>query len=110
MELSGMRMSEGLDTIKDKVGKLLEDYPVLRDSDKLLWLAYLNKEYDMFHKIGLESYAILKEIIMDDNTPTMESIRRVRQKYQEEGLYVGEKRSKRLKEADRVKDWALQSS
>ena len=103
-------VSESVVTIKDRVGFLLENYSVLRDSDKLLWLAYLNMEYGMQHKIGLEAYAKLKEIIMDEDTPTMESIRRVRQKYQEEGLFVGEKRSKRLKEADRVKEWAVQSS
>jgi hypothetical protein len=101
-----MKMTEGLKTVKDKVGNLLEKYPELRDSDKLLWLAYLNAEHKMRNVIGEAAYIRLKAIVLDENTPTMESIRRIRQKYQEDGLYVGEKRGDRLKEADKVKDWA----
>jgi len=104
-----MRMIDGLRTIKDIVGKLLNDYPVLRDSDKLLWLAYLNYRHELRSIIGEEAYIKLKTVIMHEDTPTMESIRRIRQKYQENGLYVGEKRQERLVESECVKDWAVKS-
>lgn len=102
-----MGISEDLVTIKDTVGGLLETYSVLRDSDKLLWLAYLNYKHDMRNIIGEDAYLKLKAIVMDDNTPTMETIRRVRQKYQQNGEYLGEKRQEKLAEAENVKDWAI---
>ena len=101
-----MRMTNGLLTTKDRVGNLLENNPELRDSDKLLWLAYLNQEHGLKDLIGLDAYYKLKELVMDDNTPTMESIRRVRQKYQEEGFYLGESRKERMQEAEEVRVWA----
>lgn len=85
-----MNMSESLSTIKERVGKLLELYPELRDSDKLLWLAYLNLVHGLKDTIGSDAYFKLKSVVMDEHTPTMESIRRVRQKFQEEGQYVGD--------------------
>lgn len=99
-----MRMSEGLETCKDKVGFLLNEYVALRDSDKLLWLAYLCKFHDLKNKLGLDGYRKLKEVIMEDDTPTMESIRRVRQKYQENGMYAGSGRRTRLEEETVVRE------
>ena len=103
-----MSISEKLVTIKDTVGGLLETYPELRDSDKLLWLAYLNYKHSMKKIIGEDAYFKLKAIVMDDSTPTMETIRRVRQKFQQNGEYVGEKRQERLAEAENVKSWAVE--
>lgn len=99
-----MKFSESIRTTKHKVEELLEKYPPLRDSDKLLWLAYLVRYHNLKAHLGDEAYSHLKEIIMDTNTPTMESIRRVRQKLQEQGKYVGEKRKERLEEADKFKE------
>lgn len=104
-----MRMVESLTTIKDTVGELLDNYPVLRDTDKLLWLAYLNYKHDMRNTIGEDAYQKLKNIIMDENTPTMETIRRIRQKFQQNGMYLGEKRQEKLAEAENVKEWAVQT-
>ena len=101
-----MKMLESLETAKEKVEFILSNYPTLRDSDKKLWLGYLNLYHGLRKKIGEESYSILKEIILSDSTPTMESIRRIRQKLQENGLYQGEKRIQRLKEAEKVRRWA----
>jgi hypothetical protein len=97
-------MSEGIETCKDKVGLLLSEYVTLRDSDKLLWLAYLCKYHNLRNALGESGYQKLKAVIMDDKTPTMESIRRVRQKYQEGGMYAGTGRKKRLEEETVVRE------
>jgi hypothetical protein len=84
--------------IKDKVGNLLEEFPASRDDDKLLWLLYLRR----FCNLPDEGWDILHNILAKDSTPAMESIRRIRQKFQENGNYVGEKRQKRLEESEAV--------
>lgn len=98
-----MRMSEGLETCKDKVGFILSEYVSTRDSDKMLWLAYLVMFHDLKGILGKESYEKLKTLIMSENTPTMESIRRIRQKYQEGGMYAGNGRKARLEESEVVR-------
>jgi hypothetical protein len=97
-----MKMSEGITTCKSKVETLLSNYPQLRDSDKLLWLAYLNKFHNLNQIIGQASYELLKSLLMNENTPTMESVRRVRQKLQEEGKYQGTMRKNRMSEQSSV--------
>lgn len=102
-----MKMSEGILTCKDKVSTILEQYPVTRDSDKLLFLAYLCEHHGLKRKIGFQAYDELKKVIMDDKTPTMESIRRVRQKLQEGGQYVGNGRKSRMAESEVVREIML---
>lgn len=99
-----MKMSESLKHTKEKVEFLLSEYPQLRDSDKLLWLAFLSKFHDLKNTLGDEAYGKLKQIIMDKKTPTMESVRRVRQKIQEQGLFIGAKRKYRMAESEDVKE------
>lgn len=99
-----MRMSESLETCKSKVGFILNEYVSTRDSDKQLWLAYLCLFHDLKEKIGEGPYRELKKLIMSEDTPTMESIRRIRQKYQENGMYAGNGRKTRLEEAEVVKE------
>ena len=105
-------MLDHLVKTKDKVGYLLENYPPLRDDDKKLWLAFLNVFCDM--KIKLENdpnpYLVYKDIILNKDTPSFESLGRVRRKFQEVGKYVGEKRQERLEEASNVKDWAIETN
>lgn len=100
-----MKMLDSLKTCKDKVGYVLEEYPVVRDSDKLLWLAYLCKFHGLQETLGTIGYQKLKKLIMNDSTPTMESIRRIRQKYQENGQFVGENRAERIAESEKVKEY-----
>lgn len=52
----------------------------------------------------------LSEILLASDTPTSESIRRVRQKFQESGLYVGTKRAQKMEEAENVRLWARKRS
>ena len=100
-------MIEDLITNKEKVEDLLSKYPATRDSDKLLWLAYLVVYRDLRFKIGPEAYLKFKNILLSPETSSMESIRRVRQKLQEDGLYIGTKRKDKIAESGLVKEWAL---
>lgn len=102
-------MIDDLVTSKDKVEFLLKKFPELRDNDKKLWVAYLN----IFHGLGeklrnsQDPWVTFRHVLYDDDTAMPESIRRIRQKFQEAGLYVGEKREARLRESEEVRLWAL---
>ena len=99
-------MVKDLVRVKDRVEVILDEFPATRDCDKLLWLAYMSIYHDLKREIGHVAYIKLKGLIMDKNTATMESVRRVRQKFQEGGKYVGEKRKYRMDESERVREWA----
>ena len=64
-----------LETIKDRVEWFLENQPETRNSDKLLLVRYLRKHY------GIDISIILK-----DDIPCMESIRRARQYLQQRNV------------------------
>lgn len=98
-------MIKDLVKAKDRVENLLEKHPSTRDCDKTLWLSYLVVYHDIRKKMGEESYQIFKNILLDKDTVTMESIRRMRQKFQEEGKFLGKKRLEKLFEANKVKDF-----
>lgn len=102
-----MEMVDGLETAKEKVKYILEKFPETRDSDKKLWLRFLEVFFNMRLKIGSEAFVAFECVLMDSEVPTMESVRRVRQKFQEGGQFVGKKREERLEMADRVFNWAV---
>jgi len=89
---------------KHRVEKILSDYPETRDSDKLLWLAYLVIYHDLKNVIGEYAYRDFRTLLMEKETVTMESIRRMRQKFQESGKYIGNKRKFKLDEAEIVRE------
>ena len=95
-------------SVKDRVAKILEKAPQTRDSDKLLWLAYMVQHHQLKAKLGDVAYYTLKGIFTSEDCPSMESIRRVRQRYQEEGLFPGSSNVKRRrkKEETFVANWA----
>ena len=100
-------MLEDLIKCKDRIEYLLSTRPETRDCDKVLWLMYLFtfhtlKSIDRSPTPSLR----LSEILLASDTPTSESIRRVRQKFQESGLYVGTKRAQKMEEAENVRLWA----
>lgn len=97
-------MIKDLVKAKDRVEFLLEKLPAARDCDKTLWLAYLVMYHGLRKKLGDEAYEALKETLFDKDTCTMESIRRMRQKFQEEGKFIGRKRALRLEEAEIVRE------
>lgn len=82
-------MLEGYLTNKKKVWKVMETHPATHDSDKLLWLAFLCIHHNLQGVIGKATYVKLRALIMDEDTPTMETVRRIRQKFQEEGHFRG---------------------
>jgi len=98
------QMSRDLNTVGTGVYCLLQSYPELRDNDTLLLFAYLNKFCGLKKALGDDAYNKLKEICLDNATPKFESIRRVRQKIQESGLFLGKKRQQKLEEAELVKE------
>lgn len=98
-----MKMSESLTTCKDKIESLLIKYPETRDSDKLLFFAFLVEFHDLEMNIGRTACEVFRGILMDEETPSMETVRRIRQKFQEEGHYCGEKRKERLEEEVEVR-------
>lgn len=97
-------MIKDLKKAKDKVEKILKEHPGTRDSDKLLWLAYLAIYHDLRNKLGPVAYESFKAILLSDETVTMESIRRMRQKFQEGGNYIGTKRKFKLAEERNVRE------
>lgn len=101
-----MKMTEALNTASDNVRQLLSDYPETRDSDKMLWLAYLVRHHGLRRIIGDDAYFEMKRIILNKKTPTMESITRARRKIQENGEFIGKHRSTRMGESVRVSDWS----
>ena len=103
-----MGISNEIKTIKDRVEKLLVKYNETQDSDKLLWLAYLCQYHDLQTRLRYSKspYLVLKDVVMQE-APSMESIRRVRQKIQENGQHVGTKRKQKMKEESAVREWAV---
>lgn len=99
-------MLKDLERVKDKVEYILGKYPETQDSDKLLWIAYLALFHDLKGKLGPSGYFKFKSMLLNPGTCTMESVRRVRQKFQEEGKYVGKKRAERMEEEKLVRAWS----
>jgi hypothetical protein len=80
--------------VKDKVGYLLNRYPETRDCDATLYCYYLATFHNLNNEIG--SYNCRKLLTIIKTAPVPESMRRVRQKFQEEGVFLGTMRGKRL--------------
>lgn len=102
-----MSISNELNTTKDRVELLLKKFPATRDNDKLLWLAYAVHYKDLrsvFNNAG--AYRVFKSWLLSSGVPTFESVRRVRQKFQESGKYVGTSRKSRMKIEKEVRQWA----
>lgn len=70
-----------LKQIKEQVAYILEHYPNARNSDKLLQVLMLKKFYKVYYI----------DDILKKPVPSLESIRRCRQKLQAEGKYKSSK-------------------
>lgn len=97
-------MIKKLKDAKVKVEELLAKYPTTRDCDKTLYLAYLLTSHDVKRKINDGGYDAFKEIFMNKDTTTMDSITRARRKIQEEGRWIGIKRKYRKMEEEIVRE------
>lgn len=100
-----------LGNCQGKVKTLLEKYPILRDNDKKLYLAYLNIYHFLKHRLDRHpnnAYQIFTEILLDENTPMFESVSRARRKIQEENKNLRGLGYKIRKESAQViSDWAI---
>lgn len=84
--------------LHSRVEVLLKNYSPLRDNDTQLWLAYLTMFHGMKERINgsIDAYEEFCDMILSKEVPTMESVRRARQLFQEKGLYTGEKRKQKI--------------
>ena len=89
-------MKEEMQNMKLKVGSVLEASREARDSDKLLIMTIWQDQ-------GLKLTPTQEQVFMED-CASPESIRRVRQKYQEQGMYVGTKRREKMNEERKVRE------
>lgn len=103
-----MAASDDMTKIRGKVSMVLSKFPQTRDSDKLLWLGFMAMFHDLPRQVNTPSmsdpYTTFKTILMDENTPTFESITRVRRKLQAEGKFLGTNQEEKQAEADRVRE------
>lgn len=101
-------MIKDLKKQKEKVEYLLSRYPDLRDSDKKLWVAYLNTFCDLKNKLNSSSdpWDTYRQVIYSRSTPAPESITRLKRRFQADGKYQGRNRRHRLAEQEAVRDWA----
>jgi hypothetical protein len=86
--------------IKGRLAVVLEEYPATRDSDIRLYMYYLVIHHGLKEKIGKENCAKLLATMLE--APPSESIRRMRQKFQEGGEYPGTVRENRNEEKSKV--------
>lgn len=80
--------------VKNKVAFLLKNYKSLRGNDMKLWISYLVMYHNLQASLkGGNPFDAFCVLVMDDRVPGMESIRRVRQKLQENGEYPKDKKA-----------------
>jgi len=71
---------------------LLKSSKGLRSNDMKLWIAYLVMFHDLQTVVAKKKpYEQFKKLVLSDDVPSMETIRRTRQKIQSTGKYVGVK-------------------
>ncbi len=89
--------------VQDRVMFLLERYPEVRDSDKLLWLAY-NCHFNNLKEVSLTGkYENFKAWLLREEVPVFESLSRARRKIQEEKPELAGEKQKRLQESKKVR-------
>ena len=101
-------MIKDLKKVKHQVPYVLERVPEARDDDKVLWLAVMVQFYGLRKDINNflhEPYLAFKGWFLGKKIPSMESVRRVRQKVQEKGQFRGTKWRKRHAEEKKVREW-----
>lgn len=94
---------EEIDSCLNKVWDLMYRIPKTRDSDKLLWLAYLQFYCDAQKRVT--SWNSFKLFLMDKDVLQMATIIRCRAKIQEAGYLWGNNRRERMQKADLFRDY-----
>jgi len=95
-----MKFINDLISCKDRVMYILENWEDTRDSDKLLYLAYMNLFHNLREDITCSDnpYKILKERTME--AYSFDTIRRNRQLIQAKGLFQGKHRKEKEAEGE----------
>ena len=90
---------------------LLEAYPDLRDSDKKLLMAYYNVYLNMEEVVNNSKnpFRTFCDFLYQKKTPTPVSVVRCRAKIQEAGYFIGTRREEKLKIAEKMSDWSINS-
>lgn len=91
---------------KHNVEQMLKKYPSARRSDQLLYLAYLEDICGLSKAIGAKPYLKLLAFFRKNDVPSMDTVGRIRRKFQEQGQYTvpndtRKKYEKKFKEAVR---------
>lgn len=82
-----MRTSaDQLPTVLKKVEKILQISPETRESDKILYVAYLVLYHDLAKKLG-SKFHIVRDILLNSDTPSMDSVSRTRRILQSSGKF-----------------------
>lgn len=89
------------ENVKGRVGWLLNRFPELRDSDKKLYLAFLHHFTNFPEKLNTSNqpWGFFKDFFLDDNSPHFNTIRRIRAKYQQQGMYPSSEQIKAERDA-----------
>lgn len=91
-----MSVLEEFKYARDKVAFLLERYPQLRDNDKELYLSYLFKFHNLKKVLNSskDPYKTFCKLFLHDKTISFNTIRRVRAKFQQDGLFPASEKVK----------------
>ena len=90
--------------IKDRIYALLQAHESTRESDKLLWLAYMCQYHGLRDTLGPDVYSVFKQWLLHEDVPPHESIRRVRAEIQSAGHFRGKNYKERRGNAKDVYD------
>lgn len=83
-----MGIARQLRNTKDQVEKMLRLSPSTRVNDKLLWMAVVTDNHGLYQELGPVAYKKLMAFLKKENVPGMDSVGRVRRKFQQQGLYL----------------------
>lgn len=95
---------ENMGAVTERVSSLLKENPSLRDDDKKLWVTYLERFYGLRTVLGEEAFETF--IMIMEQCPSYETVRRSRQKLQEAGKFLGDNRRKRNNELRELREFS----
>ena len=86
--------------ITPNVEQLLKVSTECRNSDMILWLAYCANNHDLINLIGSTNFNKLKKFMQNFDVPTVETVGRIRRKFQERGEYLSSKKIQTAKKLE----------
>jgi hypothetical protein len=89
---------------RDKVEAILKRHPEARECDKILWSIYLANNHDLIRVLGMDSFRKLQEVLRNPKVPSVETLGRLRRRFQERGQYLAKDPKRKKHQAKRVKE------